>query len=95
MGGRELVPLRCNRDFTSAESYGLGWYKYAIATQWYQFHTTDARTYHVIIKYLLISCVLLHYYHIEVNGFRILVKVTNIFHEICDHKFADFAEDIF
>ena len=20
---------------------GLGWYKYAIATQWYQFHTTD------------------------------------------------------
>ena len=38
----ELVSLRCNRDFTSASSYGLGWYKYAIATQWYQFHTTDA-----------------------------------------------------
>ena len=28
--------------FTSASSYGLGWYEYAIATQWYQFHTTDA-----------------------------------------------------
>ena len=38
----ELVSLRCNRDFTSASSCGLGWYKYAIATQWYQFHTTDA-----------------------------------------------------
>ena len=42
IGGMELVSLRCNRDFTSASSYGLGWYKYAIATQWYQFHTTDA-----------------------------------------------------
>ena len=29
-------------DFTSASSYGLGWYKYTIATQWYQFHTTNA-----------------------------------------------------
>ena len=38
----ELVSLSCNRDFTSASSYGLGWYKYAIATQWYQFHTTNA-----------------------------------------------------
>ena len=38
----ELVSLRCSRDFTPASSYGLGWYKYAIATQWYQFHTTDA-----------------------------------------------------
>ena len=38
----ELVSLSCNRDFTSALSYGLGWYKYAIATHWYQFHTTDA-----------------------------------------------------
>ena len=38
----ELVSLRYNRDFTSASSYGLGWFKYAIATQWYQFHTTDA-----------------------------------------------------
>ena len=38
----ELVSLPCNRDFTSASSYGLGWYKCAIATQWYQFHTTDA-----------------------------------------------------
>ena len=42
IGGMELVSLRCNRDFTSASSYGLGWYKCAIATQWYQFHTTDA-----------------------------------------------------
>ena len=33
--GMELVSLRCNRDFTSAPSYGLGWYEYAIATQWY------------------------------------------------------------
>ena len=40
--GVEMVLLRCNRDFTSASSYGLCWYKYAIATQWYQFHTTDA-----------------------------------------------------
>ena len=38
----ELVSLRCNRELTSASSYGLGWYKYTIATQWYQFHTTDA-----------------------------------------------------
>ena len=30
IGGMELVSLRCNRDFTSASSYGLGWYKYAI-----------------------------------------------------------------
>ena len=37
-----LVSLSCNRDFTSASSYGLGWYKNAIATQWYQFNTTDA-----------------------------------------------------
>ena len=42
IGGMELVSLRCNCDFTTASSYGLGWYKYAIATQWYQFHTTDA-----------------------------------------------------
>ena len=42
IGGMELVSLRCNRDLTSASSYGLGWYKYAIATQWYQFRTTDA-----------------------------------------------------
>ena len=42
IGGMELVSLCCNRDFTSASSYGLGWYKYAIASQWYQFHTTDA-----------------------------------------------------
>ena len=42
IGGMELVSLRCNRDLTSASSYGLGWYKYAIATKWYQFHTTDA-----------------------------------------------------
>ena len=47
----ELVSLRCNRDFTSASSYGLGWYKYAIATQWYQFHTTDARWFSLSIKY--------------------------------------------
>ena len=42
IGGMELVSLRCNREITSASSYGLGWYKYAIATQWYQFHTTGA-----------------------------------------------------
>ena len=30
----------CNRESASASSYGLGWYKYAIATQWYQLHTT-------------------------------------------------------
>ena len=38
----ELVSLRCNRELTPASSYGLGWYKYAIATQWYQFHTTHS-----------------------------------------------------
>ena len=32
IGAMELVSLRFNRDFTS---------KYVIATQWYQFHTTD------------------------------------------------------
>ena len=41
IGGMELVSLRCNHDFTSASSYGLGWCKIAIATKWYQFHTTD------------------------------------------------------
>ena len=50
IGGMELVSLRCNRDFTSASSYGLGWYKYAIATQWYQFHTTDAWWFSLIIN---------------------------------------------
>ena len=49
----ELVSLRCNRDFTSASSYGLGWYKYAIATQWYQFHTTDAWWFSLIIHALI------------------------------------------
>ena len=29
IGGMELASLRCNRDFTSASSYGLGWYKYS------------------------------------------------------------------
>ena len=47
----ELVSLRCNRDFTSASSYGLGWYKYAIATQWYQFHTTDAWWFSLMIHF--------------------------------------------
>ena len=42
IGGMELVSHRCNREFTSASSYGLVRYKYAMATQWYQFHTTDA-----------------------------------------------------
>ena len=37
----ELVSLSCNRVFISAESVGLGWCKIAIATKWYQFHTTD------------------------------------------------------
>ena len=41
IGGMELVSLSCNRVFVSAESYGLGWCKIAIATKWYQFHTTD------------------------------------------------------
>ena len=49
----ELVSLRCNRDFTSASSYGFGWYKYAIATQWYQFHTTDAWWFSLITVYCL------------------------------------------
>ena len=38
----ELVSLRWNHDFTSASSYGQDLYRYAIATQWYEFHTTDA-----------------------------------------------------
>ena len=42
MAGMELASLRCYRDLTPALSYGLGWYKYAIATKWYQFYTTDA-----------------------------------------------------
>ena len=53
IGGMELVSLRCNRDFTSASSYGLSWYKYAIATQWYQFHTTDAWWFSLNISTLL------------------------------------------
>ena len=54
IGGMELVSLRCNRDFTSASSYGLGWYKCAIATQWYQFHTTDAWWFSLIITVYMI-----------------------------------------
>ena len=56
IGGMELVSLRCNRDFTSASSYGLGWYKYAIATQWYQFHTTDAWWFSLITTDTLVIC---------------------------------------
>ena len=41
IGGMELVSLSCNRVFISAESVGLGWCRIAIATKWYQFHTTD------------------------------------------------------
>ena len=56
----ELVSLPCNRDFTSASSYGLGWYKCAIATQWYQFHTTDARWFSLSTMkwygFLLLAC---------------------------------------
>ena len=37
----ELVSLSCNRVFISAESIGRSWCKIAIATKWYQFHTTD------------------------------------------------------
>ena len=37
----ELVSLSWNRVFISAESVGRGWCKIAIATKWYQFHTTD------------------------------------------------------
>ena len=33
--------MSCNRVFISAESVGRGWCKIAIATKWYQFHTTD------------------------------------------------------
>ena len=40
--GMGLVSLHYNRDFISVSSNGLGWYKYAITTQWYQFHTSDA-----------------------------------------------------
>ena len=39
--GMELVSLSCNRVFISTESIGRGWCKIAIATKWYQFHTTD------------------------------------------------------
>ena len=41
IGGMELVSLSCNRVFISAESVGRGWCILAIATKWYQFHTTD------------------------------------------------------
>ena len=37
----ELVSLSCNSVFISAVSVGRGWCKIAIATKWYQFHTTD------------------------------------------------------
>ena len=47
IGGMELVSLRCNRDFTS--------YEYAIATQWYQFHTTDAWWFSLITCQAIIS----------------------------------------
>ena len=41
IGGMELVSLSCNRVFISAESVGRDWCIIAIATKWYQFHTTD------------------------------------------------------
>ena len=41
ISGMELVSLSCNRVLISAESLGRGWCKTAIATKWYQFHTTD------------------------------------------------------
>ena len=41
IGGVELVSLSGNRVFISAESKGRGGCKIAIATKWYQFHTTD------------------------------------------------------
>ena len=41
IGGMELVSLSCNRVLISAESVGRGWCEIAIATKWYQFHTTD------------------------------------------------------
>ena len=37
----ELVSLSRNRIFISSDSIGRGWCKIAIATKWYQLHTTD------------------------------------------------------
>ena len=57
ISGMELVSLRCNRNFTSALSYGLGWYKYTITTEWYQFHTTDAWWFSLRVSEFLIFTV--------------------------------------
>ena len=48
--GMELVSLRCDREFTPSESIGLGWYRYAIATQWFQFHTTNAWSFKINLE---------------------------------------------
>ena len=58
----ELVSLRCNREFTSASSYGLSLYKYPIATQWYQFRTTDAWWFSLSIKIAFWQKWMLHLY---------------------------------
>ena len=42
ISGMKLVSLQLDCDFISASSYGLTWYWYAIATQQYLIHTTDA-----------------------------------------------------
>ena len=65
IGGMEQVSLRCNRDFTSASSYGLGWCKYAIATQWYQFHTTDAWWFSLRISWCISCSYTQRYTHIK------------------------------
>ena len=67
IAGMALVSLRFNLDFTSASSYGLGWYKYAVATQWYQFHTTDAwwfslKTASIQMVTLVYACLLMFDY---------------------------------
>ena len=55
----ELVSLSCHRNFTSASCYGLGWYKYAIATQWYQFHTTDAWWFSLMNSFMYVDVFLI------------------------------------
>ena len=37
----EQVSLGYSHYVTSTSPYGLNWYQHMIATQWYQFHTTE------------------------------------------------------
>ena len=78
----ELVLLRCNRDPTSPLSYWLGWYKSAIATRRYQFHTTDAWRYFLGVSWITCKQLSTKTLFVNINGFNIenLTCMIGIYH---------------